>query len=161
MAAAPKKAAQNQELLDAAPVATAMEALPVVDNATASTDKAAAPARMSQLRAARQLWSAKADMKEAKAAFERGDKAAAEVASAKAIKKVKAVTEAQGNNKSWIVAVLLAFFLGGLGIHRFYLGYTTEGIIQLLTGGGCGVWALIDFIRILIKDLKPKGGNYE
>jgi len=54
----------------------------------------------------------------------------------------------------------LAFFLGGLGIHRFYLGYTTIGIIQLLTAGGLGIWALIDFIRILIKDLKPKDGDY-
>ncbi len=65
-----------------------------------------------------------------------------------------------GGCKSWIAAVLLCFFLGGLGIHRFYLGYTWQGIVQLLTGGGCGVWALIDFIRILIKDLNPKDGDY-
>jgi len=66
----------------------------------------------------------------------------------------------KGGDKNWLVAVLLCFFLGGIGIHRFYLGYTTIGIIQLLTLGGCGVWALIDFIRIIIKDLKPKDGNY-
>jgi hypothetical protein len=52
-----------------------------------------------------------------------------------------------------IIAALLCFFLGGLGIHRFYLGYTTIGVIQLLTGGGCGIWVLIDFIRILVGDL--------
>jgi len=69
-------------------------------------------------------------------------------------------SESKGKGKSWIVALLLAFFLGGLGIHRFYLGYTTIGIIQLLTAGGLGIWALIDFIRILIKDLKPKDGDY-
>ena len=52
-----------------------------------------------------------------------------------------------------LIAALLCFFLGGLGIHRFYLGYTTIGVIQLLTGGGCGIWILIDFIRILMGDL--------
>lgn len=62
--------------------------------------------------------------------------------------------------KSWIAAVLLCFFLGGLGIHRFYLGYTWQGVVQLLTLGGCGIWVLIDFIRILMKDLKPRNGDY-
>jgi len=63
-------------------------------------------------------------------------------------------------SKSQLVAALLCFFLGGLGIHRFYLGYTWQGVVQLLTGGGCGVWALIDFIRILLGTLKPKDGDY-
>jgi hypothetical protein len=63
--------------------------------------------------------------------------------------------------KSQLVALLICFFIGGLGIHRFYLGYTWQGIVQLLTGGGCGVWALIDFIRICLGTLKPKDGDYE
>lgn len=63
--------------------------------------------------------------------------------------------------KSQLVALLLVIFLGGLGIHRFYLGYTGIGVIQLLTGGGCGIWALIDLIRIITGDLQPKGGSYE
>lgn len=63
-----------------------------------------------------------------------------------------------GDNQ--IVAAILCFFLGGLGIHRFYLGYTWQGVVQLLTAGGCGIWALIDFIRILVGDLQPKGGSY-
>jgi TM2 domain-containing membrane protein YozV len=64
-------------------------------------------------------------------------------------------------SKSQLVAALLCFFLGGLGIHRFYLGYTGIGVIQLLTAGGCGLWAFIDFIRILVGDLGPKGGSYD
>lgn len=60
---------------------------------------------------------------------------------------------------SQLVAALLCFFFGALGVHRFYLGYTVIGIIQLLTGGCCGIWALVDFIRILTGDLKP--ANYE
>ena len=59
--------------------------------------------------------------------------------------------------KQWIVAVLLAFFLGGFGGHNFYLGYTTKGIIQVIltiTVIGApisGVWAFIEFIMILAR----------
>jgi hypothetical protein len=67
---------------------------------------------------------------------------------------------APGSEKSHTVAWLLALFVGGLGVHRFYLGYTWQGVVQLLTLGGCGVWALIDFIRILTGDLQPKDGSY-
>ena len=62
-----------------------------------------------------------------------------------------------GAPKQWIVALLLAFFLGPLGIHNFYLGYTTKGIIQLvisLTAVGLivtGIWAFIDFIMIIMR----------
>ncbi|MGB4490908.1 MAG: TM2 domain-containing protein [Bacteroidales bacterium] len=62
--------------------------------------------------------------------------------------------------KSWIAALLLCIFLGTLGIHRFYLGYTWQGIVQLLTLGGLGIWTLIDLIRIITKDLQPKSGHY-
>ncbi|MCS6968953.1 MAG: TM2 domain-containing protein [Cytophagales bacterium] len=65
------------------------------------------------------------------------------------------------NDKSWIVTVLLCFFLGGLGIHRFYLGYIWQGVVQLLTLGGLGIWLLVDFIRILLRKLKPKDGEYK
>ncbi|MFT4661217.1 MAG: TM2 domain-containing membrane protein YozV [Flavobacteriales bacterium] len=62
--------------------------------------------------------------------------------------------------KSQLVALLLVILIGGLGIHRFYLGYIGIGIIQLLTLGGCGIWALIDLIMIITGDLKPNGGEY-
>lgn len=65
-----------------------------------------------------------------------------------------------GSNKNQWVALILCFFFGGIGVHRFYLGYTWQGIVQLLTGGGCGIWALIDFIRIITGDLQPKDGRY-
>ena len=79
----------------------------------------------------------------------------------KADDNTQATQATHGSSKSQIIALVLAFFLGGLGIHRFYLGYTTIGIIQLLTAGGCGIWALIDFIRILLDDLKPMNGDYD
>ena len=62
-----------------------------------------------------------------------------------------------GAPKQWIVAVILAFFLGTLGVHNFYLGYTTKGIIQLvisLTVVGLivtGIWAFIDFIMLIMR----------
>jgi hypothetical protein len=65
-----------------------------------------------------------------------------------------------GDGKSQLVALLLCFFLGGIGVHRFYLGYTWQGIVQILTLGGLGIWTLIDFIRIITGDLKPKDGDY-
>jgi len=65
-----------------------------------------------------------------------------------------------GEGKSQVIALILVLLVGGLGIHRFYLGYTGIGIIQLLTLGGCGIWALVDLIRIITGDLQPKDGSY-
>ena len=65
-----------------------------------------------------------------------------------------------GEGKSQLIALILCIFVGVLGIHRFYLGYTKEGVIQLLTAGGCGIWSLIDLVRIITGDLKPKDGDY-
>lgn len=62
--------------------------------------------------------------------------------------------------KSQLVALLLCIFVGYIGIHRFYLGYTTIGFLQIITLGGCGVWAFVDLIRIILGDLKPKDGEY-
>jgi predicted Zn finger-like uncharacterized protein len=52
------------------------------------------------------------------------------------------------SSKSKLTAGLLAIFLGSLGVHRFYLGYTVLGIIQLLLCGGCGIWQIIDVVLI-------------
>ena len=61
--------------------------------------------------------------------------------------------------KSKLTAILLSFFLGSLGIHRFYLGYTLIGVIQLLTFGGFIIWAIVDLIMLIIGSLKDSEGN--
>ena len=66
-----------------------------------------------------------------------------------------------GGGKSQVIALILCVLLGGLGIHRFYLGYTWQGVVQLLTGGGFGIWAIIDLIRIITGSLQPKDGSYD
>jgi len=61
--------------------------------------------------------------------------------------------------KSRLAVTLFAFFLGGLGIHRFYLGKIGTGIAMLLTAGGLGIWALIDFIMAACGAMKDKEGK--
>ena len=53
---------------------------------------------------------------------------------------------------SRIAYILLALFLGGLGIHNFYAGYTGKGIAQLLlTVLSCGLFWIVVFIWNLVE----------
>lgn len=76
----------------------------------------------------------------------------------------KPMVDAQGrpaSPKSRLAAALLAFFLGGLGIHRFYVGKIGTGIAIILTiGGFFGIWPLIDLIMILVGSFKDKQERY-
>ena len=52
--------------------------------------------------------------------------------------------------KSRTVASILGFFLGGLGVDRFYLGNIGMGVAKLLVGWlTLGIWPLVDWIIIL------------
>ena len=53
------------------------------------------------------------------------------------------------SDKGFVPTILLCFFLGAFGIHRFYVGKVGTGILQLLTLGGLGIWVLVDFIIIV------------
>ncbi|MHB0970155.1 MAG: NINE protein [Thermoanaerobaculia bacterium] len=61
--------------------------------------------------------------------------------------------------KDWLTTLLLCLFLGGLGVHRFYTGHTGIGIVQLLTLGGCGIWALVDLIMIITGKFTDASGQ--
>ena len=84
------------------------------------------------------------------------------------------------------MALLLCLFLGMFGVHDFYLGHITNGILKLLgillyvvlcvlgaallspfriilgyiVAVALGIWVLIDLIRIITGNLQPKGGRY-
>jgi TM2 domain-containing membrane protein YozV len=62
------------------------------------------------------------------------------------------------SEKSWLVTLLLCIFLGGLGIHRFYVGKTGTGILMIITFGGFGIWALIDLIMIATNAFTDRDG---
>lgn len=75
------------------------------------------------------------------------------------------VTVNVGNNQSkegtssWAVALLLCFFLGIFGAHRFYTGHILIGLIQLFTLGFFGLWTLLDFVLILLGAYRDVDGS--
>ncbi|MBW8332890.1 MAG: TM2 domain-containing protein [Prolixibacteraceae bacterium] len=72
-------------------------------------------------------------------------------------------TTVMAQEKDAIVAIALDFFLGGLGIHRFYLGTETlTGLAYIFTCGGIfGIVPLVDFIVLIIdnKDISAYINN--
>jgi hypothetical protein len=78
----------------------------------------------------------------------------------RANKQLKNQSKRRGSGKIQIVAFILAIFLGLLGVHRFYLGYTGMGVIYILTLGLFGIGWLIDILLLIIPNgLTPKGQN--
>jgi TM2 domain-containing membrane protein YozV len=69
------------------------------------------------------------------------------------------MNEVNVSPKSRLVAMLLCFFLGALGVHRFYVGKIGTGLLMLFTLGGFGLWLLIDLILIVTGSFKDKEGR--
>ncbi|WP_259780346.1 TM2 domain-containing protein [Aestuariispira ectoiniformans] len=69
-----------------------------------------------------------------------------------------AAASTQVSEKGFVPALLLCFFLGSLGIHRFYVGKIGTGILMLITLGGLGIWTIIDFVLIAVGSFKDKEG---
>lgn len=62
------------------------------------------------------------------------------------------------SEKSFVAVLLLCLLLGGLGVHRFYVGKVGTGVLMLLTLGGLGIWSLIDLILIAVGSFKDANG---
>lgn len=64
--------------------------------------------------------------------------------------------------KDWLTTLLLAILpvmIGFSGIHRFYCGHIGTGILMLITLGGCGIWTIIDIVRIANGTFTDAYGN--
>lgn len=61
--------------------------------------------------------------------------------------------------KNKTTALILSILVGGLGVDRFYLGYTGMGVLKLLTGGCFGVLWIIDIVNIATGKLLPADGS--
>ncbi len=62
------------------------------------------------------------------------------------------------SEKGFVPTIMLCFFLGGFGVHRFYVGKVGTGLLQLVTFGGLGVWVLVDFIMVVTGKFKDSQG---
>ncbi len=61
--------------------------------------------------------------------------------------------------KSKTTALILSVLVGGLGVDRFYLGYTGMGVLKLLTAGCFGILWIIDIVNIATGKLLPADGT--
>ncbi len=68
------------------------------------------------------------------------------------------MSSAEVSDKGFVPTILLCFFAGVFGVHRFYVGKIGTGILMLVTQGGFGIWSLVDFILIVVGSFTDADG---
>jgi len=63
------------------------------------------------------------------------------------------------SRRDWLVTLLLAIFVGKLGVDRFYTGHIGLGLLKLFTCGGFGIWWMIDIILVAVGSYRDADGN--
>ncbi|WP_392538646.1 DUF4864 domain-containing protein [Legionella sp. 227] len=71
----------------------------------------------------------------------------------------KSYSTQANHQKSPAVVLIFGLFLGVLGVHRIYVGKIYTGLLMLITGGGFGIWYLVDLILLVTNKFEDKNGN--
>lgn len=69
------------------------------------------------------------------------------------------MSDAEISDRSRGVALALAAALGVLGAHRFYVGKVGTGILMFLTGGGAGIWWIVDLVNVASGGFHDRAGR--
>ena len=68
-------------------------------------------------------------------------------------------SNSEPSDKDFVITLLICVFLGGLGVHRFFVDKIGTGILMLITLGGLGLWWIIDIILIVIGSFEDSEGK--
>ena len=63
------------------------------------------------------------------------------------------------SDKDWTTLLILSILLGGLGVDHGYGGKIGNGVLKLITVGGCGIWAIYDIIMVATGKYTDGDGN--
>ena len=72
---------------------------------------------------------------------------------------VKAPSNSEPSDKDFVTTLLICIFLGGLGVHRFFVDKMGTGVLMLVTLGGLGIWWIIDILLIVTGSFEDSEGR--